>query len=72
MLVSALRVLYLSGKMLDFDTDDAVEKLTHMDMTDKDWPQFMRVHPVIDWTYAQVWKFLKVLEVDYCSLYDQG
>lgn len=36
-------------------TDPHGEFLTHFDATDKDWPQFMRVHPVIDWHYAQIW-----------------
>lgn len=25
------------------------------DVTDRGWPVFMRVHPVIDWHYAEVW-----------------
>ncbi|KAI4134254.1 MAG: hypothetical protein L6R39_007860 [Caloplaca ligustica] len=25
------------------------------DMTDGGWPRFMRVHPVIEWHYAEVW-----------------
>ena len=32
----------------------------------------MRVHPVIDWHYAEVWAFLRYLGVDYCELYDRG
>lgn len=36
-------------------TDPHGEKLTHFDMTDKGWPSFMRVHPVIDWHYAEIW-----------------
>lgn len=36
-------------------TDPHAENLTHFDMTDKDWPQFMRVHPVIDWHYVEIW-----------------
>jgi len=52
--------------------DPFSDKLTHKDMTDKDWPEFMRIHPIIDWTYPQVWKFLRILKVNYCSLYDQG
>lgn len=33
-------------------TDPHGEKLTHFDRTDPGWPDFMRVHPVIDWHYG--------------------
>lgn len=33
-------------------TDPHGEKLTHFDPTDGGWPEFMRVHPVIDWHYG--------------------
>nr|XP_036576796.1 FAD synthetase [Colletotrichum truncatum]XP_036580928.1 FAD synthetase [Colletotrichum truncatum]KAF6783617.1 FAD synthetase [Colletotrichum truncatum]KAF6789101.1 FAD synthetase [Colletotrichum truncatum] len=36
-------------------TDPHGEKLTHFDPTDSGWPEFMRVHPVIDWHYAEIW-----------------
>ncbi|KAI0459713.1 phosphoadenosine phosphosulfate reductase [Xylaria acuta] len=36
-------------------TDPHGEKLTHFDPTDGGWPGFMRVHPVIDWHYAEIW-----------------
>jgi FAD synthetase len=36
-------------------TDPHGEFLTHFDMTDKGWPSFMRIHPVIDWHYADIW-----------------
>lgn len=32
----------------------------------------MRIHPVIDWHYAEIWTFIRELEVDYCKLYDMG
>lgn len=53
-------------------TDPHGENLTHFDPTDSGWPAFMRVHPVIDWHYAEIWAFIRYFEIPYCSLYDQG
>ncbi|KAK5994049.1 FAD synthase [Cladobotryum mycophilum] len=53
-------------------TDPHGEKLTHFDPTDAGWPQFMRVHPMIDWHYAEIWAFIRHFEIPYCTLYDQG
>lgn len=30
------------------------------------------INPIIDWTTAEVWEFLKEYKVPYCSLYDEG
>ena len=36
-------------------TDPHGHSLTHFDLTDRGWPSFMRVHPVIDWHYQEIW-----------------
>ncbi|KAK7715782.1 3'-phosphoadenosine 5'-phosphosulfate sulfotransferase [Botryosphaeria dothidea] len=53
-------------------TDPHGEHLTHFDPTDHGWPSFMRIHPVIDWHYVEIWTFIRHLRIPYCSLYDQG
>jgi FAD synthetase len=36
-------------------TDPHGEHLKHFDPTDKGWPAFVRIHPVIDWHYVDIW-----------------
>ena len=35
-------------------------------------PPFMRVNPILQWSYGDVWSFLKEYNLRYCSLYDEG
>ncbi|KAF2838948.1 adenine nucleotide alpha hydrolases-like protein [Patellaria atrata CBS 101060] len=53
-------------------TDPHGTYLTHFDRTDHGWPDFMRIHPVIDWHYVDIWTFICHLKIPYCCLYDQG
>lgn len=53
-------------------TDPHGADLKAFDPTDRGWPAFMRIHPVIDWHYAEIWAFIRELEIPYCPLYDLG
>ncbi|XP_064455862.1 FAD synthase-like [Ornithodoros turicata] len=53
-------------------TDPSGPSLKHFKVTDPDWPKAMRVFPVLNWSYKEVWEFILALSLPYCSLYDQG
>lgn len=53
-------------------TDPYGSQLKHFQQTDQGWPDFMRIHPVIDWHYKDIWNFLRVLGIPYCILYELG
>lgn len=36
------------------------------------WATCMRVNPVLDWSFEQVWSFIRLFGVNYCALYDRG
>ncbi|KAI0753257.1 adenine nucleotide alpha hydrolases-like protein [Daedaleopsis nitida] len=40
--------------------------------TDPAWPRFVRINPIINWAYADVWAYLRRFNVPYCGLYDEG
>ena len=46
--------------------------MTDFAMTDKDWPTCMRVHPILEWSYQEVWEYLRFFNVPYCKLYYEG
>ncbi|KAK3356227.1 hypothetical protein B0H65DRAFT_71791 [Neurospora tetraspora] len=44
-------------------TDPHSEFLTSFTPTDKGWPQFMRINPVLDWHYVEIWTVSFVLSL---------
>ena len=53
-------------------TDPYSSDLNIFQMTDSNWPQIMRVSPLLDWHYSDIWDYLLYYKVPYCKLYDMG
>jgi len=52
--------------------DPWMEKVSVFSPSDDGWPPFMRINPIIDWSYSHVWDFLRAFGLPYCCLYDAG
>ncbi|VDM33709.1 unnamed protein product [Hydatigera taeniaeformis] len=63
-----LKAVFIGTRFADPWTDGVVEVMP----TDPGWPEFIRVHPILQWNYADVWRFIRSLSLPYCSLYDIG
>ncbi|XP_053951574.1 FAD synthase [Anastrepha ludens] len=53
-------------------TDPYCENLNFMQVTDPGWPKLMRINPLIDWSYNDIWYYTFVRDVPYCRLYEKG
>ena len=53
-------------------TDPNCANLTPLTPSSAGWPSFMRIFPILDWAYNDIWSFLKLYKLPYCPLYDQG
>lgn len=48
------------------------ERLNLFSPTDPNWPKYMRINPILNWHYADVWSLLQECKIPYMLLYDQG
>lgn len=53
-------------------SDPYGDTLKTIQMTDSDWPQFIRLQPLLEWNLANVWSFLLYSGEPICPLYRYG
>lgn len=55
-------------------TDPRAKNIHTFERSTKGWGNapFMRVHPLLEWTYRDVWDFFDTTNTPYCSLYTRG
>ena len=64
---TSVKAFFLGTRRGDPNADDQV-----FSPSSKGWPGFMRVNPIMCWSYHDVWEFLLLCKVGYCGLYDVG
>ncbi|OMH84078.1 putative FAD synthase [Zancudomyces culisetae] len=60
------------GVFIGTRRDDPVGITEYFKLTDKGWPRVMRISPILDWEYNEVWDFIINCKIPYCALYDKG
>ncbi|DBA03576.1 TPA: hypothetical protein N0F65_011477, partial [Lagenidium giganteum] len=63
-----IKAIYMGVRGGDPHTED----MEHFSPSSAGWPPFLRVNPILRWTYHDVWNFLRQCDLEYCSLYDHG
>ena len=63
----AVKVLQTFSKLILI-----IEHLQEVNYTDNGWPKFLRIHPLLNWSYADIWAYIDEFAVPYCDLYSRG
>lgn len=53
-------------------TDPFGADLKCIQKTDSDWPEFMRIQPLLHWKLANIWSLLLYSNEEICGLYEKG
>lgn len=49
-----------------------LENLNEVHATDNGWPKFIRINPILNWSYSLIWEYIDKNYIEYCSLYREG
>ncbi|KAI9002340.1 hypothetical protein BC832DRAFT_561283 [Gaertneriomyces semiglobifer] len=53
-------------------SDPYSQNLRPFHPTDAGWPSLIRVHPILTYTYTDIWDAMRLLKVPCCVLYERG
>lgn len=53
-------------------SDPGCANLSEMLPCDNGWPPLMRIFPLLEWSFHDIWNYLRSQKLPYCTLYDQG
>ncbi|XP_063722459.1 FAD synthase-like [Symsagittifera roscoffensis] len=53
-------------------TDPGGKNAAEFQPCDPQYGNFLRVNPILNWRYSEVWNIIRTLQIPYCILYDQG
>ncbi len=54
--------------MINFFT----ENLEEVHASDNGWPKFIRINPILNWSYGNIWDYIDYYKINYCQLYNYG
>lgn len=65
---SQVKAIFLGCRRSDPESCNLYE----LEPTNNGWPAMMRIFPLLEWSYHDIWNYLRSNNLPYCCLYDQG
>ncbi len=71
-LKNAIKELGLKGLMTGIRKDEQESRAGEIYFSKREHPHHYRVHPILHFTENDIWDYIKLYNLPYCSLYEQG
>lgn len=69
----SIKAIFMGTRFIDIQKYKT-NKSSYFEYTDidKKWPLYLRIRPIIYWSYEEIWSYILENNIKYCSLYDKG
>jgi len=71
-LKNAIKELGLKGLMTGIRKDEQESRAGEIYFSKREHPHHYRIHPILHFTENDIWDYIKLYNLPYCSLYEQG